>query len=103
MNYDVVIIGAGPGGCSAAITAARLGKSVLLLEAGDFPRQKVCGEFVSGESLTLLGDLLGTTAFTDAPVIQAARIFSDSAEVTTRIPAGARSVTRWQMDETLWN
>ena len=42
---------AGPAGSSAAITAARLGARVLLLEARDFPRHKVCGEFVSAEAL----------------------------------------------------
>src|SRR5258706_12951883 len=98
MTYDVAVIGAGPGGCSAAITAARLGKSVLLLEAGDFPRQKVCGEFVSGESLTLLGDLLRATAFAEAPALDTSRLFVDSAEGTTRIPAGAPRITRWQLD-----
>ena len=35
MNYDVVIIGGGPAGMFAAITAAKQGKSVLLLERND--------------------------------------------------------------------
>ena len=58
MLYDLIIIGGGPAGTSAAIFAARLGASVLLLERGRFPRHKVCGEFVSAESLSLLRDLL---------------------------------------------
>ncbi len=56
--YDLIVVGGGPAGSSAAITAARNGARVLLLERGRFPRQKVCGEFVSAESLGLLGDLL---------------------------------------------
>ena len=56
--YDLIIIGGGPAGTSAAISAARAGASVLLLERGRFPRHKVCGEFVSAESLGLLDDLL---------------------------------------------
>jgi len=59
-TFDLIVIGGGPAGCSAAITAAREGWSVLLLERGRFPRQKVCGEFVSAESLELLIWLLGT-------------------------------------------
>ena len=35
MNYDVVIIGGGPAGMFAAITAAKQGRSVLLLERND--------------------------------------------------------------------
>ena len=58
MNYDLIIIGAGPAGTSAAISAARQGARVLLLERGRFPRHTVCGDFVSAESLGLLADLL---------------------------------------------
>jgi menaquinone-9 beta-reductase len=41
---DVVIVGAGPGGSSAAYHLARHGLSVLLLEKTEFPREKVCGD-----------------------------------------------------------
>ena len=47
LRYDLIIIGGGPAGTSAAISAARSGASVLLFERGRFPRHKVCGEFVS--------------------------------------------------------
>ena len=35
MNADLIVIGSGPGGCSAAIAAARKGMRVLVLERGD--------------------------------------------------------------------
>jgi len=60
-NWDLVVIGGGPAGASAAMTAARAGIQVLLLEKGNFPRHKVCGEFVSGESLQLLESLLANS------------------------------------------
>jgi geranylgeranyl reductase family protein len=41
---DVVIVGAGPGGSSAAYHLARHGLSVQLLEKTEFPREKVCGD-----------------------------------------------------------
>jgi menaquinone-9 beta-reductase len=41
---DVVVVGAGPGGSSAAYHLARHGLSVLLLEKTEFPREKVCGD-----------------------------------------------------------
>ena len=49
MIYDVLIVGGGPAGTSAAIRLARSGARVLLLEKERFPRHKLCGEFVSPE------------------------------------------------------
>ena len=41
--WDVVVVGAGPGGALAARELARRGRSVLLVEKSSFPRWKVCG------------------------------------------------------------
>jgi geranylgeranyl reductase family protein len=41
---DVIVVGAGPGGSTAAFHLARQGLSVLLLEKSEFPREKVCGD-----------------------------------------------------------
>src|SRR2546421_12951325 len=41
---DVVVVGAGPGGSSAAYHLAKHGLRVLLLEKTEFPREKVCGD-----------------------------------------------------------
>lgn len=50
-NYDVIIAGAGPAGSSAAIHLAQGGARVLLAEQKKFPREKLCGEFISPECL----------------------------------------------------
>lgn len=104
--YDLVVIGGGPAGTSAAITAARLGARVLLLEAGKFPRHKVCGEFVSPESLELLRTLLdsnGQDLLRDAMRISSARIFLDGREVRTSIEPAAASIARLDLDQALWS
>jgi menaquinone-9 beta-reductase len=43
-DADVIVVGAGPGGSSAAYHLARAGLDVLLLEKSTFPREKVCGD-----------------------------------------------------------
>jgi flavin-dependent dehydrogenase len=48
-NFDVIVAGAGPAGSSAAIHLARRGLRVLLIEQKQFPRPKLCGEFISPE------------------------------------------------------
>jgi geranylgeranyl reductase family protein len=43
-DADVIVVGAGPGGSTAAYHLARHGANVLLLEKSEFPREKVCGD-----------------------------------------------------------
>jgi geranylgeranyl reductase family protein len=57
-GYDVIIVGAGPAGCSAAIFLARLGHDVLLMDKAKFPREKVCGDGIGPLALEVL-DRLG--------------------------------------------
>ena len=57
-RYDAIIVGAGPAGCSAAISLARRGYEVLLLEKEKFPRGKVCGDGIGPRALEVL-DRLG--------------------------------------------
>jgi geranylgeranyl reductase family protein len=53
-KFDVIIVGAGPAGCSAAIFLAKAGYEVLLLDRASFPRDKVCGDGISPPALDLL-------------------------------------------------
>ena len=54
MRCDALIIGAGPAGSSAARLLAQAGWSVALVEKAEFPRRKVCGEFISATTLPVL-------------------------------------------------
>ncbi|MCS7226372.1 MAG: geranylgeranyl reductase family protein [Gloeomargarita sp. SKYB31] len=47
MTYDVIVVGAGPAGGSAAYHLAKRGRSVLLLDQAQLPRYKPCGGGVS--------------------------------------------------------
>jgi menaquinone-9 beta-reductase len=106
IKIDLIVVGGGPAGCAAAITAARSGASVLLLERGRFPRHRVCGEFVSAESLDLLQTLLAPAHHSlihQAPRIARSRIFVDAAELHAEITPPAASIPRFDLDAALWD
>jgi geranylgeranyl reductase family protein len=48
--WDVVVVGGGPAGASAAYAAAVAGRKVLLLEKAELPRYKTCGGGIIGPS-----------------------------------------------------
>jgi flavin-dependent dehydrogenase len=52
--FDALIVGAGPAGSTAARLLARAGWSVALVEKSEFPRRKVCGEFISAPTMPVL-------------------------------------------------
>ena len=69
MTTDVCIIGAGPGGSSAAVALAKHGVRAILLDKAAFPRDKVCGDALSGKvmrALERLDPALGLTLRKDA-------------------------------------
>lgn len=67
--YDVIIVGAGPGGSACAGFLARAGVRVLLLDRARFPRTKACGEYTSPASAAII-DRLGATAALEAAGMQ---------------------------------
>ncbi len=53
MDSDVIVVGGGPGGATAARALAQKGVKVLLLEKAHFPRHKPCGGSLSPKVLSL--------------------------------------------------
>ncbi len=56
MHYDAIVVGSGPAGSAAALTLARAGRSVLVLEKGRHPRHKSCGGGLSARLLPYLDE-----------------------------------------------
>jgi flavin-dependent dehydrogenase len=101
--FDVAVVGGGPAGTSAAITAVREGFAVALLESGSFPRHKVCGEFISGEALPILKSLIANDEWlADIPLIENARVFLDGRVVNFKVQPAAASLSRHALDFELW-
>lgn len=56
-QYDLLIVGAGPAGTSTALALSGSGLKVALLDKSNFPRDKVCGDFVAGKGIRAIKEL----------------------------------------------
>ena len=57
IKTDICIVGAGPGGAAAALKLAYANQSCILLDKATFPRDKICGDALSGKVSTVLNRL----------------------------------------------
>ncbi len=85
---DVIVIGAGPGGATAAHFLARAGVQVLLLDKSEFPRDKTCGDGLTPRALSLLDELgiLEAASQKGFRMEEAAVYAPNGTVVTTQIP-----------------
>ena len=105
---DVLVIGAGPGGIAAAITASRSGISVVCVDKATFPRDKTCGDGLTAGALRALEALgLSYSAFSsiDAAIVRETVLVSPSGrQVTLPLPTDglhAAVVARRDLDAAL--
>lgn len=84
-----MVIGAGPAGAMAARQLAAGGWRVALVEKSEFPRAKVCGEFLSAPSLAILGDLGDTFRARAGPPVTRIGFFAGEVQVTARAPGAS--------------
>lgn len=101
---DVLIVGAGPAGCAAALAATASGASVCVVDRARFPRDKTCGDAVSNDALALLrslgvGDEL--ERLPHALVRRAVAVLPDGSRIEREYPRPGWIVTRLAFDDCL--
>jgi menaquinone-9 beta-reductase len=98
----VLVIGAGPAGAAAAAVLARAGVDVAMLDRARFPRDKTCGDAISGAGLQLLDQLGAGVAVRNGPhavVRHGAALFPDGAHVLRSYADPGLIVPRLQLDD----
>ncbi len=103
-EWDIAVIGGGIAGSTAAALLAQHGLRVILLEKGDFPRQKVCGEFLSPEGVDVLRRLGVWPHLSrhNPPRIHSLTLTAVGRETRQMLPLPGWGVSRWVLDHALW-
>jgi flavin-dependent dehydrogenase len=96
------IIGGGLAGLSLAILLARQGKEVMLWEKSAFPFHRVCGEYISKESLPFLMSLLPDFNWNEIPHINTLVLSSPSGKILKqKLESGGIGISRYRLDAAL--
>lgn len=103
-RWDLLVLGGGPAGAATAALAAGEGARVLLVEREVFPRDKVCGEFLSAEALPVLGALGLEDALRDAgaAILDRCRVSEPGGRtLEAPLPQAGLGVSRAMLDQSL--
>lgn len=101
---QVIIIGGGLAGLFSAIHLRKSNYDVLLIEKNEFPKHKVCGEYISNEILPYLNWLnLDIQSLHPKKIEKLSFSLVSGKTLNTTLPLGGFGVSRYQLDNYLYN
>ena len=102
--FDVIIVGGGLAGLTSAIHLSKLKKKVLLVEKNEYPKHKVCGEYISNEVLPYLNSLGVHPISEGAKKITKVHITTTKSKlIKGELPLGGFGMSRYFLDNLLVN
>ncbi|AYN03862.1 NAD(P)/FAD-dependent oxidoreductase [Flavobacterium sp. 140616W15] len=102
-NPDVVIIGGGLAGLTCGIHLSKMGQQVILIEKNEFPKHKVCGEYVSNEIKPYLDWLdLKIQDLNPATITQLEFSIPNKKTIHCNLPLGGFGLSRYTLDYHLY-
>lgn len=103
MKKDIVIIGGGIAGLALTIDLTKRGLKVILIEKGFYPRQKVCGEYISMESRRYLEYVCPELLKLKLPHISRFKLTSTGSYIyNSKLDLGGFGVSRYTLEELLY-
>ncbi len=103
MINDIAIIGGGLAGLSLSIDLKKRGYKVVVIEKGNYPRHKVCGEYISMESSNYLHKICPALSEFNLPKITNFKLSSTGKnEFNTTLGLGGFGISRYLLEELLF-
>ncbi|WP_108804291.1 MULTISPECIES: NAD(P)/FAD-dependent oxidoreductase [unclassified Aquimarina] len=103
-HKHIVVIGGGLAGLTSAIHLAKYQIPVLIIEKDQYPKHKVCGEYISNEIMPYF-DFLGIN-LDDLGVVQISELNISTTKgkiIKSKLPLGGFGISRYTLDNYLWN
>jgi flavin-dependent dehydrogenase len=102
-DTDVLIIGGGLAGLTAALHLQKIGLDVILVEKTAYPHHKVCGEYISNEVLPYLNWLNADPHLLGAAAINKLQFSTLSGKsIETALPLGGFGISRFKLDHSFY-
>ena len=104
IQNSIVIVGGGLAGLIAAIHLKNNNYNVLVIEKNEFPKHKVCGEYISNEVLPYLKSLgLDINSLHPKHIDKLSFSLVSGKSINTVLPLGGFGISRYELDNYLYN
>ena len=102
-QYEISIIGGGLAGLTAAIDLLNRNYDVVVFEKNEYPKHKVCGEFISNEVLPYLKALgLDIESLRPTNITKTELSTHSGKTIKTNLPLGGFGISRYTLDNYLY-
>jgi menaquinone-9 beta-reductase len=103
-KIQIAIIGGGLAGLTAAIDLAQKGYTIVLFEKNEYPKHKVCGEFISNEVLPYFKTLgVDIESLQPTNINKTTLSIGSGKKISSDLPLGGFGISRYSLDSYLAN